>query len=122
MARNRGKDGKEGLVRKETGWLTNSPFIAAVLEGVCSNTTGKEPWHRHVVLEGGLCKKAAAYPPALAKAVLQGLRQQLVQDGKLSEVKSFVVMQSEILQNPKRLFVWNKLFTKIVQRFEGTHR
>ena len=59
-----------GYVRKETGWLTNSRELAELLEGECSNKAGKDPWHRHVHLIGGIAKQAARYPPALVKAVL----------------------------------------------------
>ena len=40
----------EGLVKKETYWVTNSRFIAAELDRECTNKAGKRPWHRHVHL------------------------------------------------------------------------
>ena len=40
----------EGLVKKETYWVTNSRFIAAELDRECTNKTGERPWHRHVHL------------------------------------------------------------------------
>ena len=42
---------RTGLVRKETTWMTNSPVLAQLLEGTCSNLRGGE-WHRHVQLIG----------------------------------------------------------------------
>ncbi len=60
-----------GFVRKETGWMTNCGALATLLEGECSNQTGKAPWHRHVHLIGGLARQAAIYPPKLVKAVLR---------------------------------------------------
>ena len=40
----------EGLVKKETYWVTNSRFIARELDRECTNKTGNKPWHRHVHL------------------------------------------------------------------------
>ena len=42
--------------------------------------------HRHVVLLGGIAVQSAAYPPKLVKAVLKGLKEQLLEDGELSAV------------------------------------
>ena len=33
-------DGLEGFAKKRTGYLTNSPYIAAELEVLCSNEPG----------------------------------------------------------------------------------
>ena len=77
-----------GYVRKETGWLTNSRELAQLLEGECSNKAGKDPWHRHVHLIGGIAKQAARYPPALVKAVLRTVKAYLVQKGELNSMES----------------------------------
>ena len=45
-----------GYVRKETGWMTNDEGLARVLKGVCSNESGKGPWHRHIHLVGGIAR------------------------------------------------------------------
>ena len=81
------------LVRKETKWLTNSPVLASILEGVCPNqdpTKTEQDWHRHITLIGGtLCRQAQVYPVKLVKAVLRGIRQQLQQDGVYNEVNAY---------------------------------
>ena len=76
-----------GYVRKETGWMTNSPVLAEILEGVCTNETGG-PWHRHVHLIGGIARGAAVYPPKLVSAVLKGLKRQMTENGHLSTLES----------------------------------
>ena len=67
----------EGLVKKETYWVTNSRFIAAELDRECTNKTGDAPWHRHVHLENHRAHAARIYPPKLVAAILRGLREQL---------------------------------------------
>ena len=81
---------RTGLVRKETTRLTNSPVLARILEGTCSNLQGKEPWHRHVQLVGGLAAAAARYPPRLMEAVLRGIKEQMADDGHLSPLEARV--------------------------------
>ena len=76
-----------GLVRKETGWLTNSPELAAALSSTCTNVTGTRPWHRHVRLMGGRAKAAAAYPPKLVRAVLLALRRQMQACGEIGRLE-----------------------------------
>ena len=80
--------GNEGYVRKETGWMTNSPVLAEILQGECSNKQGGL-WHRHVRLIGGIARGAAVYPPKLVNAVLKGLKEQMVEDGSLSAVDAY---------------------------------
>ncbi|CAE7854404.1 GIP [Symbiodinium necroappetens] len=82
-----GLQGK-GYVRKETGWLTNSAVLAERLAEPCGNETGGL-WHRYVHLVGGIARGAAVYPPKLVKAVLQGLKEQMAQDGHLSSVDAY---------------------------------
>ena len=48
-----------GFVRKETGWMTNHPGLAELLETECTNKTGGAPWHRHIHLIGGIAQQAA---------------------------------------------------------------
>ena len=81
---------RTGLVLKETSWLTNSPVLARILEGTCSNKTGGEIWHRHVQLIGGLAAGAARYPPRLVEAVLKGVKEQMQSDGHLSALEARV--------------------------------
>ena len=77
-----------GYVRKETKWMTNCKPLADLLEGVCSNVDESAPWHRHVHLINGLAAQAAVYPPALVEAVLRALRQQMLEDGQISELQA----------------------------------
>ena len=80
------KDPFEGYARKETKWLTNSPFLAKILQGTCSAsrdpTDPKYDWHRHLQLIGGtLCRQAQVYPAKLVKAALRGILKQMEHDG-----------------------------------------
>ena len=68
-----GHDGKPGLVRKRTRWVTNSRALAEVLDLYCTNELGKEP-RRHITLMGSLATLAAQYPPKLITAVLKGIK------------------------------------------------
>lgn len=76
--------GGKGLVYKMTRWLTNNRRIAQVLNGVCSNSKGKT-WHRHVHLINGRARAAQVYPPKLVRAILEALKQQLVDDGEYNQ-------------------------------------
>ena len=78
-----------GYVRKETGWMTNGEGLARVLKGVCSNESGKGPWHRRIHLIGGIARQAAVYPPQLVKAVLRSLRNTLAEKGELNTFDLF---------------------------------
>ena len=73
-------------MKKPTKYVTNSKVIAEMMDQYCKNDVGVGPIHRHVELIGGIAHFAAKYPPALVKAVLRGLRLQLLQDGSLSEL------------------------------------
>ena len=70
-----------GLVLKMTQWVANSPRLASILQGVCSNSLGRT-WHRHVNLINGRARAAQVYPPKLVKAMLVAMRQQLEDDGE----------------------------------------
>ena len=73
-----GPDGKEGYVRKETLFMTNSKAIAEELEGVCSNQLKGKLIHRHVhLIGGGRAKAAQVYPVALVESVLRGLKKEM---------------------------------------------
>ena len=51
-------DGQTRLVKKPTGWMTNSTCIAAVLSRLCANETlPEEKHHRHASL---MCSRASA--------------------------------------------------------------
>ena len=83
------KDGLRNVDRfvyKSTKWMTNSKALAEALEKRCSNSN-ETPFHRHIVLNGGLAKMAATYAPELVNKVLRGLRQQMLDDGWISELE-----------------------------------
>ena len=73
----------EGLVKKPTGWLTNSPYISEQVSKLCSNRW-KAAKHRHVHLVSGRAKAAEVYPPKLCIAILKGLRHQFISDGLMT--------------------------------------
>ena len=65
-----------GLVKKPTRFLTNSTEISRWLDRKCTGD------HRHVQLIGNRAKACEVYPVKLCEAIVQGLRDQLVCDGK----------------------------------------
>ena len=82
------KDGSRNVNRfvyKRTKWMTNSKALAEALEKRCSNS--ESPFHRHIVLNGGLAKMATTYAPKLVNTVLRGLRHQMLDDGWISELE-----------------------------------
>ena len=73
-------------VKKPTGFLSNSAEVLKVLSrrcigvrGVCSRPRGGE----HVHCEGSVAKNAARYSRKLCKAMLKGMRNQMLVDGIL---------------------------------------
>ena len=83
------KDGSRDVnkfVYKPTKWMTNTKALAQALGKRCSN--GNEPpFHRHIVLNGGLAEMASTYAPELVNTELRGLRQQMLDDGWISELE-----------------------------------
>ena len=77
-------DGVPEYHKKETGWVTNSRRLADRLEGICSNADGSRPWHRHVHLVNGLGHHARVYTPELVQAILEEIRDELLEMGELS--------------------------------------
>ena len=57
----------EGLVKKPTGFMTDSPYLEAELSRLCDGT------HRHVQLLGGRAKAAQVYPESLCRTILKRL-------------------------------------------------
>ena len=72
----RDKDGV-GLVKKPTGFMTNSAEIARRLNQVCPGG------HRHIYLISGRAKRAEVYPDELCREFLKGLITQMKMDGRL---------------------------------------
>ena len=58
------------LVCKPTKWMTNSKASAEALGKRCSNSN-EPPFHRRIVLNGGLAKMATRYAPELANTVFE---------------------------------------------------
>ena len=58
-----------GLVKKPTGFLTNSEHMKNQLDKKCLGG------HRHVHLLGGRTKACQVYPENLVRAILRGIRQ-----------------------------------------------
>ena len=65
----------KGLNKKPTSLLMNSEEMEKALSKTCDKR------HFHVPTVCGLPAKAQEYPPAFCKAVIKGLRNQLVKDG-----------------------------------------
>ena len=80
----RGKE--ELLAKKPTKWVTNSRFLAKALDQWCANQLGHGLVHKHVELVGGIAHFASEYPLGLIQAIVHSLRQQLLEDGSLSEL------------------------------------
>ena len=58
------------FVYKPTKWVTNSNVLKEALDRRCSNISGP-PFHRHIVLNGGIAKMASAYAPERVNTVLR---------------------------------------------------
>ena len=78
--------GTEQPVKKPTRWMSNSPEILHMLkercdgkDGRCSRPGGGE----HASCTGKTARMAAIYPMKLCKAILQGCRAQLREDGRV---------------------------------------
>eukprot|EP00973_Karenia_brevis_P046741 6486121-Karenia_brevis.AAC.1 len=84
----------KGLVYKPTGFATNSPRIAEMLNKRCTNHDSKAK-HRHVILLSGRAKAAQVYPPALCRAICQGLLKQKEDDQR----RRYVIGSLEAPQN-----------------------
>ena len=83
------KDGsgmRNKYVYKPTKWMTNSSVLAQALDRRCSNSSGP-PYHRHILMKGGMAEMTSAYAPELVNTVLRALRQQMLEDGCISELE-----------------------------------
>ena len=66
-----------GKVKKPTGFLTNSPYLRDQLSRKCLGG------HRHVQLVGGRAHACQVYPDKLCRAILRGVRLELVHSGEI---------------------------------------
>ena len=67
------KDGKEGPVQKTTRIMSNSREVLKRINVRCPNKGGPGERHQHVVLEGGLTRKAQVYPKAFCKTICEAV-------------------------------------------------
>ena len=78
------KQGK-GLAKKPTGFLTNSEDLRMPLDKQCLGG------HRHVHLMGGRAKACQVYPEKLVRAILSGIRTELVNNGMIAMIHSDIL-------------------------------
>ena len=82
-----GQDGGTGEpVKKPTRWMSNSPEILKMLEMKCGNKEGRcsrPGGAKHRLCTGDVARTAALYPVNLCKAITQGCRAQLREDGRI---------------------------------------
>ena len=70
--------GEELHIKKPTRFMTNSPCVGEALSEKCRGQ------HRHIELTGGgRARRAEVYPDKLCRAILEGLRAQLISDGTM---------------------------------------
>ena len=65
------KDGSRNVNRfvyKPTKWMTNSKALVEALGKRCSNSN-EPPFHRHIVLNGGLAKMATTYEHSTSRTL-----------------------------------------------------
>ena len=71
------KDGKRGLFKKPTGFMSSSRCVRNELNKKCTGG------HAHMPLVGGRAAGAQVYPEALCEAVCRGVRRQQQEDAAL---------------------------------------
>ena len=74
------------FVYKPTQSVRNSKVLAEALRSRCSHISGP-PFHRHIVMDGGISKMASAYTPELVNTVLRALQQQMLNNVWISELE-----------------------------------
>jgi len=73
-------------VKKPTRWMSNSPEILKMLKMKCDNKEGRcsrPGGAKHRLCTGDVARTAALYPVKLYKAIIQGCRAQLREDGRI---------------------------------------
>ena len=90
----------EGYVRKMTRWVTNSKVLARILKGECNGTL-----QRHIQLVNGRAREAEKYPAPLVKAILKGLRKELLDSKELSNLTSQVA--GPVADEPEAEIDWS---------------
>jgi hypothetical protein len=80
------ENGQVRPVKKPTRWMSNAPHILSALDRRCGrDDQDPEQKHQHVHLIGGRARAAQVYPIKLCQCILKGLRDQLRDDGVISE-------------------------------------
>ena len=87
---------------KPTGWLTNSPEIAAEMSAKCANLQEEDPrkHYRHADILSGISKQCEVYPAILCRSILRGLRRQMRKYGNLNERRTRSSMSDEKRAEP----------------------
>ena len=82
-----GSHGDVGRVKKPTGFLSSSRFVAEELNRYCDGS------HDHVHLMAGKAAAAQVYPPDLCKAMLRGITRQKKADASLRVTTTLMTAQ-----------------------------
>ena len=96
----------QGLVKKDTKFMTNSEEIYKKLNVQCTNLGApKHEHHRHVHLISGRARHAQTYPRQLCQAVCKGVAAQKAADlGGTREVALLEIGEMEALVGDARLY------------------
>ena len=106
-------DSGGGPIRKPTKWMSNSPLI---LQSLSTRCTGRGGWcsglnadKKHVPASGRVAREAAIYPFQLCKAILEGLREEMISRGRmLANLNIFAPAQLlEATRNVNPIDLWS---------------
>ena len=86
-----------GLNRKPTGIVSNCPGILRHLDVRCDGT------HFHTPLVGGKAKHAQVYPTEFCKAILLGLYEQLLEDGRIGSQEILAIEVEAVEEDEQQL-------------------
>ena len=104
-----------GLVKKPTGWATNSPCTA---EQVAAQW--KHMVHRHARLINGRAQAAQVYPMKLCLAILRGLKNQLISNGRMN-IKDIGIVTCEVIDGATRQQAWDEVQSRYPSSAEVYH-
>ena len=83
-----------GRIKKPTGLLTNSAFLRGRLSNRCLGG------HRHIQMDGARARAGQAYPVKCSRAMLQGIRAELVNSGVIAGKNNDMMIVSEENNDP----------------------
>ena len=99
--------GGTGYLKKPTGFMTNSPEIAARLNKQCTANKDDET-HQHVpIFNHGRAHKAAIYPPKLCADILKGLKSELEKAGSKHIMGVGIIAQEEDAMVDSEVTCWD---------------